>query len=89
MIANLSMIQHHRADVDGLHMHFVEAGKGPAVVLLHGLPGDSGMYWRYQVAPLAQHYRLIVRRICAAMRATDKVRLAAMTSARWPTIFEG
>ena len=53
MNVNLSMIQHHRADLDGLRMHFVEAGKGPAVVLLHGFP-ETWYAWRYQIAPLAK-----------------------------------
>lgn len=47
MIADLSIVHHHRADVDGLRMHFVEAGKGPAVVLLHGFP-ETWYAWRYR-----------------------------------------
>ena len=70
MNTNLSMIQHHRADLDGLRMHFVEAGKGPAAVLLHGFP-ETWYAWRYQIAPLAQHYRLIVPDL-RGYGATDK-----------------
>ena len=70
MNANLSMIQHHRADLDGLRMHFVEAGKGPAVILLHGFP-ETWYAWRYQIAPLAQNYRLIVPDL-RGYGATDK-----------------
>ena len=70
MNANLSMVQHHRANLDGLRMHFVEAGKGPAVVLLHGFP-ETWYAWRYQIAPLAQHYRLIVPDL-RGYGATDK-----------------
>jgi haloacetate dehalogenase len=68
--ADLSMIQHHRADLDGLRMHFVEAGTGPALVLLHGFP-ETWYAWRHQIAPLAQHYRLIVPDL-RGYGATDK-----------------
>ena len=70
MNVNLSMIQHHRADLDGLRMHFVEAGKGPAVILLHGFP-ETWYAWRYQIAPLAKNYRVIVPDL-RGYGATDK-----------------
>lgn len=40
-------------------MHYVEAGEGPAVVLLHGFP-ETWYCWRHQIPVLAKHYRLIV-----------------------------
>ena len=73
-------------DLDGLRMHFVEAGKGPAVVLLHGFP-ETWYAWRYQIAPLAQHYRLIVPDL-RGYGATDKP-ASGYDNARWPTTFEG
>ena len=41
------------ADVgDGVKLHYVEAGEGPLVVLLHGFP-EFWFSWRLQIAPLA------------------------------------
>ena len=50
---------HHRAMAGGLLMHYVEAGTGPAVILLHGFP-ETWYAWRHQIAPLAKQYRVIV-----------------------------
>ncbi|XP_070554461.1 bifunctional epoxide hydrolase 2-like [Ptychodera flava] len=45
---------------DGLHIHFVEMGEGPAVVCCHGFP-ESWYSWRYQIPALAlAGYRVIV-----------------------------
>jgi epoxide hydrolase 4 len=41
------------ADVgDGITLHYVEAGEGPLVILLHGFP-EFWYGWRRQIAPLA------------------------------------
>jgi pimeloyl-ACP methyl ester carboxylesterase len=50
---------HHTVEANGLKQHYVEAGKGPAVVLLHGFP-ETWYAWRKQVPALARSYRLIV-----------------------------
>ncbi len=52
-------LQHHTAHVNGLRMHYVEAGEGPPVILLHGFP-ETWFCWRHQVPELAQRYRVIV-----------------------------
>jgi pimeloyl-ACP methyl ester carboxylesterase len=39
-------------EVNGIRMHAVSAGQGPAVVLLHGFP-DTHMVWRKQIGVLA------------------------------------
>lgn len=39
-------------EVDGLSLHYLVEGRGPAVVLLHGLGGFAGS-WRHNIAPLA------------------------------------
>jgi epoxide hydrolase 4 len=39
------------ADVNGIRLHYVEAGDGPLVVLLHGFP-EFWFGWRLQIAPL-------------------------------------
>jgi 2-hydroxy-6-oxonona-2,4-dienedioate hydrolase len=43
----------------GAKIHYVEAGSGPVVILLHGLGGDS-TNWQFNIAQLARHYRVIV-----------------------------
>src|SRR5262245_15114522 len=41
------------ADVgDDVRLHYVEAGEGPLVLLLHGFP-EFWFGWRLQIAPLA------------------------------------
>src|SRR5215208_996006 len=37
---------------DDVRLHYVEAGEGPLVVLLHGFP-EFWFSWRLQIAPLA------------------------------------
>jgi pimeloyl-ACP methyl ester carboxylesterase len=44
--------EHHFAVVNGLRLHYVEAGDGPLVVLLHGFP-DFWYTWRRQIRHLA------------------------------------
>jgi pimeloyl-ACP methyl ester carboxylesterase len=43
---------HHVADVGGIRLHYVEAGEGPLVVLLHGFP-EFWYEWRHQIPALA------------------------------------
>ncbi|MGD9868150.1 MAG: alpha/beta fold hydrolase [Hyphomicrobiales bacterium] len=50
--------EHHEAVVDGLKWHWVECGKGPAVVLLHGIP-ESWRCWHKQMPVLASQFRVI------------------------------
>jgi epoxide hydrolase 4 len=40
------------AEVGDVRLHYVEAGEGPLVVLLHGFP-EFWFSWRLQIAPLA------------------------------------
>ena len=50
----------HYLIVEGSRIRFVDAGHGPAVVLIHGL-AESIYSWRYTIAPLAQAgFRVIV-----------------------------
>jgi len=51
--------QHNRVTVNGVKLHYVEQGTGPAVVLLHGFP-ESWYAWRYQIPALAEHFRVVV-----------------------------
>ena len=44
---------HREALVNGLRLHYVEAGEGPPVILLHGFP-DFWYSWRMQIPALAR-----------------------------------
>ncbi|HEU0052273.1 MAG TPA: alpha/beta hydrolase [Longimicrobium sp.] len=44
---------HHEGVVNGVRLHWVEAGKGPLVVLLHGFP-EFWYAWRNQIPALAE-----------------------------------
>ncbi len=43
---------HHEAIVNGVRLHYVEAGAGPLVLLLHGFP-EFWYGWRHQIPALA------------------------------------
>lgn len=45
--------------VFGQKIHYVEAGSGPTVILLHGL-GGSTQVWQLNVAALAEKYHVVV-----------------------------
>jgi pimeloyl-ACP methyl ester carboxylesterase len=44
--------------VNGVRLHAVVGGKGPAVLLIHGWPG-SWYYWRLVMPVLARHFEVI------------------------------
>jgi len=45
-------VTHRYAHVNGLRYHYVEAGEGPLLLLLHGFP-ESWWSWRHQIETLA------------------------------------
>jgi 2-hydroxy-6-oxonona-2,4-dienedioate hydrolase len=47
------------ATVYGAKIRYLEAGSGPAVILLHGLGADASS-WAATIGPLSQKYRVIV-----------------------------
>lgn len=51
-------IASHTAVVDGVKLHYLAAGKGPAVILLHGYTQTSRM-WRPIVPRLAERFTVI------------------------------
>ena len=51
-------LRHHFADVGDVRLHYVTAGRGPAVVLLHGWP-QTWYMWREVMVGLAGDYRVI------------------------------
>ena len=46
-------LQHRQAVVNGVRLHYVEAGAGPLVVLLHGFP-EFWWSWRLQIPALVE-----------------------------------
>jgi haloacetate dehalogenase len=61
---------HHTVEANGIRQHYVEAGNGPTVVLLHGFP-ETYYAWRHQIPVLAQHFRVIAPDL-RGYGATDK-----------------
>jgi haloacetate dehalogenase len=51
-------VEHHTAHLNGIRIHWVSAGSGPVVYLLHGFP-ETWYAWRYQIPELAKHFRVI------------------------------
>src|SRR5258707_14896179 len=49
----MAELAHRFVTTNGIRMHYVEAGKGPLVVLCHGFP-ESWYSWRHQIAALAE-----------------------------------
>ena len=45
-------------DVGGITIHYVEAGRGPLIVLLHGFP-EFWYSWRHHIAPLSKRFRVV------------------------------
>src|SRR5262245_27075551 len=46
------------ATVNGVRLHYLVAGRGPAVILLHGF-GETSHMWRPLIAQLATNHRVI------------------------------
>ncbi len=49
----MSTLAHQNATINGVRLHYVEAGSGPLVVLLHGFP-EFWYSWRNQIPALAE-----------------------------------
>jgi pimeloyl-ACP methyl ester carboxylesterase len=47
------ILRHGTAALSEVHLHYVEAGEGPLVVLLHGFP-DFWYGWRHQIPAIAR-----------------------------------
>ena len=52
-------VEHRTATVNGIRLHYAEAGAGEPLLLVHGWPQHWWM-WRNQIGPLAERYRVIV-----------------------------
>jgi hypothetical protein len=46
------MMKHHTVRANGIRQHYLEAGEGAPVILLHGFP-ETSFAWRYQIPELA------------------------------------
>jgi pimeloyl-ACP methyl ester carboxylesterase len=51
-------VEHDARRVNGMTMHYVRAGQGPPLVLLHGW-GSTWYMWRRLIAPLAERFTVI------------------------------
>ncbi len=53
MIEPVDQLEHNTVNLAGVRVHYVRAGRGPAVLLIHGL-GSSWLTWRENIQPLAR-----------------------------------
>jgi len=51
-------IKSHTVHANGIRQHYLDAGEGAPVVLLHGFP-ETSFAWRHQIPELARKYRVI------------------------------
>ncbi|MGI3779834.1 MAG: alpha/beta fold hydrolase [Janthinobacterium lividum] len=63
-------VEHHTAVLNGIRQHWVSAGDGPPVYLLHGFP-ETWFGWRKQIAVLAEHHTVVAPDL-RGYGATDK-----------------
>jgi pimeloyl-ACP methyl ester carboxylesterase len=56
---NGDLVRHGRAFVNGVRLHYMTAGEGDPVLLLHGVPKTS-YHWRHVIPLLTPHHRVIV-----------------------------
>lgn len=51
-------LQHHRSNAGGIALHYVTAGKGPPLVLIHGFP-QTWHQWRHVIERLADRFTIV------------------------------
>jgi len=51
-------LQHAFAQVNGIRLHYVTAGEGPLLLLLHGFP-EFWYGWKNQIPALSKHFRVV------------------------------
>src|SRR5881394_4326902 len=65
---------------DDVRLHYVEAGEGPLIVLLHGFP-EFWFSWRLQIAPLsAAGFRVVAPDLRGYNLSSKPAGLAAYTA---------
>jgi epoxide hydrolase 4 len=65
--------RHGHVEANGIRFHYVEAGEGPLLLLLHGFP-EFWYSWRHQIGPLAERFRVVAPDL-RGYNETDKPRL--------------
>lgn len=63
-------VTHHRARVNGIRMHYVTAGQGEPLLLLHGTP-KTHSYW-YRLIPLLTEHFFVIAPDLRGFGETDK-----------------
>ena len=72
------------AEIGDQRLHYMEAGEGPLIVLLHGFP-EFWYGWRLQIEPLAAAGFRVVAPTCAATTChRGRTALPPTTPASWP-----
>ena len=72
------------AEIGDQRLHYVEAGEGPLVVLLHGFP-EFWYGWRQQIAPLAAAgFRVVAPDTRGYNLSSKPDGVRPTTSACWP-----
>lgn len=51
-------VEHHYTQVNGIRMHYVQAGDGPLMLCLHGFP-EFWYSWRHQIAAFRAAYTVV------------------------------
>ena len=46
------------AQLSEVKLHYVKAGSGPLLILLHGFP-ENWYSWKYQIGPFSRHYTVV------------------------------
>src|ERR1700733_5349189 len=57
-------VEHHSAQLNGIKQHYVKAGSGPAVMLLHGWP-QTCYEWRHVIERLAGNFTVVAPDLAA------------------------
>lgn len=52
------MLKHRYADLDGIRLHYVTAGKGKLILFLHGFP-EFWYAWRHQLREFSRSYKAV------------------------------
>ena len=79
-------LHHAEADLGEVRLHYVTAGEGPAVLLLHGWP-QSWRMWEAIIPGLATRYRVVAPDLRGL--GDSSAPKAATTRRRFPTTSGG
>jgi pimeloyl-ACP methyl ester carboxylesterase len=82
MLAGMAVTE-RRLDVGGVATTVLEAGEGPALVLLHGGIECGGAYWAPVIARLAERHHVVLPDVPGLGESAPVERLDADTFAAW------